>query len=90
MTLVYRARDASSLLPTNAVRGSDDQRYVYIVEQNTAAFGGNTLKLRKLEVKVIGEYGGVTALQDDISYYQVAYGEDRAVSEGDVVMQYLD
>ena len=55
-----------------------------------AACGGNTLRLHKMEVKVIGEYGGVTALQDDISYYQVAYGEDRAVSEGDVVMQYLD
>ena len=89
MTLIYRAREAATLLPTNAVRGSGDDRYVYVVEQNNAAFGGNTLKLHKMDVKVIGEYGGTTAVQEELSWYSIAYGEDRPVGDGDVVMEYL-
>ena len=89
MTLVYRAREATSLVPTSAVRGSGDERYVFVTEQNTAAFGGGTLKLHKMDVKVLGEYGGTTSVQEDITYYTIAYGEDRAVSDGDAVMEYL-
>ena len=90
MTLVFRAREATSLLPTSAVRGSGDDRYIYVAEQNNAAFGGSTLKLHKLDVKVLGEYGGTTSVQDDVTYYSVAYGEDRAVDNGDAVMEYLN
>ena len=89
MTLIYRAREASSLLPTSAVRGSGDERYVYVTEQNTAAFGGNTLKIHKMEVTVLAEYGGTASIKEDISYYSIAYGEDRAISDGDAVMEYL-
>ncbi len=90
ITLVYRAREATSLLPTSAVRGSGDDRYIFVIEQNSAAFGGNTLRLHKLAVKVLGEYGGTTSVEDDITYYSIAYGEDRAVDDGDAVMEYLN
>ncbi|MBR6219722.1 MAG: hypothetical protein IKQ80_04100 [Clostridia bacterium] len=90
MTLIFRAREATSLLPTSAVRGSGDDRYVFVTEQNTAAFGGNTLKLHKMAVKVVGEYGGTTSIQDDITYYSIAYGEDRSINDGDAVMEYLN
>lgn len=90
MTLIYRARESTSLLPTSAVRGSGDDRYVLVAEQNTAAFGGSTLALHKMPVKVLGEYGGTTSVQEDLSYYTVAYGEDRAISDGDAVMEYLN
>ncbi len=89
MTLIFRAREATSLLPTSAVRGSGDDRYVYVTEQNTAAFGGNTLRIHKMEVSVAGEYGGTTSVKEDISYYTIAYGEDRAIGDGDAVMEYL-
>ncbi len=89
MTLIYRAREATSLLPTSAVRGSGDDRYVYVTEQNTAAFGGDTLKVHRMDVTVAGEYGGTTSIKEDISYYTIAYGEDRAISDGDAVMEYL-
>jgi hypothetical protein len=71
-------------------RGSGDERYVFVTEQNTAAFGGNTLRLHKMTVKVLGEYGGTTSIQDDITYYSIAYGEDRSISDGDAVMEYLN
>ena len=89
MTLIYRAREATSLVPTSAVRGSGDDRYIYVTEQNTAAFGGNTLKVHKMDVTVAGEYGGTTSIKEDVSYYTIAYGEDRAISDGDAVMEYL-
>ena len=89
ISLIYRSRDSSTLLPTTAVRGSGEDRYVFTVEQNTAAFGGNTLRLHKMSVKVIGEYGGTTAVQEDLTYYTIAYGEDRAIDDGDVVMEYI-
>lgn len=90
ISLIYRAKEATSLLPTSAVRGSDKDRYVFVAEQNTAAFGGSTLKLHKMEVTVAGEYGGTTSVQEDVTYYTIAYGEDRAISDGDAVMEYLD
>ena len=30
------------------------------------------------------------SVQEDISYYTIAYGEDRAISDGDAVMEYLN
>lgn len=89
ISLIFRAHEATTLLPTSAVRGSGDERYVYVADQNNEAFGGKTLKLRKMEVKVLGEYGGTTSIEEDLGYYNIAYGEDRAVSDGDAVMEYL-
>ena len=90
MTLIFRAREATSLVPTSAVRGSGDERYVFVTEQNTAAFGGSTLRIHRMDVTVVGEYGGTTSVQEDITYYTIAYGEDRAISDGDAVMEYLN
>ena len=90
MTLVYRAREASTLLPTSAVAGSGDERYVFVAEQNTSAFGGSTLKVHKMSVKVLGESNGTTSVQEDITYYTIAYGEDRAIKDDDTVMEYVN
>ena len=51
--------------------------------------GGNTLRVHKMDVTVVGEYGGTTSIKEDVSYYTIAYGEDRAISDGDAVMEYL-
>ncbi len=90
MTLIFRAREATGLIPTSAVRGSGDERYIFVTEQNTAAFGGSTLKIHRMDVTVVGEYGGTTSVKEDVSYYTIAYGEDRAISDGDAVMEYLN
>ena len=89
LQLIYRAKDATTLLPVSAVRGSGDDRYVYVVEEDYAAFGASTMKLRKMAVTVLSEYGGTASLQEDVSYYTIAYMEDRPVNEGDAVMEYL-
>ena len=89
LTLLYRAREATTLLPTSAVRGSGDDRYVYTVEQSSTAFGNTTMKLRKMPVTVLAESNGTASVQEDISYYTVAYMEDRPINDGDSVMEYL-
>lgn len=89
MTLIFRAKEATTLLPTSAVGGSGNERYVYVAEKNDSAFGGNTLKVHKMDVKVLGESNGTTSVQEDLSYYTIAYGEDRAIKDGDAVMEYL-
>ena len=89
LTLLYRAREATTLLPASAVRGSGDDRYVYTVEQSSTAFGNTTMKLRKMPVTVLAESNGTASVQEDISYYTVAYMEDRPINDGDSVMEYL-
>lgn len=89
LTLIYRAREATTLLPTNAVGGSGTDRYVYEVEQSDSSFGGSVMKIHKRTVKVLGESNGVCSVQEDLSNSTVAYGEDRPISDGDTVMQYV-
>ena len=89
LQLIHRAREATTLVPVSAVRGSGDDRYLYVVEENYAAFGASVMKLRRLNVTVLAEYGGTASLQEDVSYYTIAYMEDRPVNEGDAVMEYL-
>ena len=90
LSLIYRSKEATTLLPTNAVYGSGSDTYVFTVEKNTSAFGNGTLKVHKLSVKVLAEYGGTSSLEDDITYYTLAYGEDRAIEDGDTVMEYIN
>ena len=88
--LVFRASGATCLVPSSAVRGSGESRYVLTTSKNQSAFGGSTLKLSKQDVTVLGEYGGVTSVEEDLSNVTVAYGEDRPIAEGDIVMEYVN
>lgn len=90
LTLQFKSRESSCLLPSAAVRGSGDSRYVYTVNESTTAFGKQKLSLSKLEVHVIAEAEGVTSIEEDLSYYKIAYMEDRALSEDSAVMEYVE
>ena len=90
LTLLYRARESTTLLPSGAVRGSGDERYVFVVENTSSTFGNTAMKLRKMEVTVLAESDGVTSVQEDLSYYTLAYMEDRPIDDGNTVMEYLD
>ena len=39
---------------------------------------------------VVAEADGIVSVEEDITYLQVVYMEDRSISEGDAVMEYLD
>lgn len=88
--LTTRARESSCLVPAAAVRGSDDSRYVYVATTVSSTFGGTQLKVEKQSITVLNESSTVVSVNEDLSRSQIIYMEDRAISEGDYVMEYGD
>ena len=46
------------------------------------------LSVATMDVTVIAEADGVASIQEDLSYYQLAYMEDRPLRDGADVMEY--
>ena len=90
VTLNVKAKDSTVLVPVSAVRGSGRERYVLVAETEQSAGGTNSLKLRKVVVQVLSESNDTASLETDITGKDVAYMEDRALSEGATVMTYLN
>ena len=90
ITIEYRAQTNTSLIASSAVRGSGDERYVYIIRQQQSTFGAMSMVTEKLAVTVLAEIDGVCSIAEDISYYDIAYMEDRPISENMTVMQYTN
>ena len=86
----YRSNDTTTLLPSSAVRGAGDERYVYVLQQRQSAFGVNSLVTQKQDVTVLAEAGGQVSVAEDLSYMQIAYMEDREISENMTVMEYVN
>ena len=84
----YNAKQASTLLPSAAVRGSGDERYVYVLRREESAFGTKKDVVAKQDVTVLAESGGTASVEEDLSYLSVVYMEDRVIDEGDAVMEY--
>ena len=88
VTVSYRASSSTTLLPVSAVRGTGEQRYVYVVSDTQNALGEQTLKVTKQDVKVLAEVGGTASLETDLSRQRIAYMEDRPIEDGSEVMLY--
>ena len=88
LTLVYKAKESTCLVPVSAVHGSEGDRYVFVVDRQSNTFGSDTLTVTKMSVRVTAEVDGTASLEDDISWYTLAYMEDRAINDGDTVMEY--
>ena len=90
LTLYFTAKEKTSLLPSSAVRGSGDSRFVYIVNERNTTFGQKKMSISKLSVTVIAEADGTASVEEDLSYYDIAYMEDRTLSDGSDVMRYAE
>lgn len=86
----YRSKNTTTLLPAAAVRGSGDDRYVYTTRVKESAFGTQQTVTVRQNVTVLAEADGTVSIEEDLTYMQVAYMEDRSISEGDAVMEYAD
>ena len=86
----YRSKNSTTLLPAAAVRGSGDDRYVYTLRTKESSFGTQSTVTVKTSVTVLAEADGTVSVEEDLTYMQVAYMEDRSISEGDSVMEYTD
>ena len=89
LTLHFKAKDSTILLPVSAVRGSGSDRYVYVTEKSNGSDNALMMTLRKISVKVLSESDDTASLDGDLTNYDVAYMEDRPVEEGTTVMTYL-
>lgn len=88
-TLITRSQEATCLLPASAVRGSGDSRYVYVGENKSSLFGGSQMTAQKMNVTVLAESGSTVSVSEDLTYMKVLYMEDRALTEGGAVMEYV-
>ena len=89
MVLVYNARESTTLLDTNVVRGSSPEYFVFVAKRNEGAFAGDTYKIEEKKIRVLAMTSEKVSVQDDLSAYVLAYGEDRTISNGDTVMEYV-
>ena len=86
--LTTRAQEATCLVPAAAVRGSGDDRYVYVAQSVSSTFGGTQLKVVKQTLTVLNESSTVVSVNEDLTRSSIIYMEDRTISEGDYVMEY--
>ncbi len=88
MTIINRAKQNTTLITTAAIHGTGTNRYVYTVETSYSSFGNSTMKVHKQTVNVLAEANGTASVEEDLTYYDIAYMEDRAINDGDTVMLY--
>lgn len=85
----YRSQTTSTLLPISAVRGSGDNRYVYLITEQRNSLGDMILKVSKTDVHVILESEDTVSIEEDLGRQRIAYMEDRSISDGTEVMAYV-
>ena len=87
-TMVSKSSTTSSLVPVSAIHGSGNDRYVFVIDTTSSTLSGKTMTVRKTSVTVAAEANGYAAVNEDLSYYKLAYMEDRSLEDGSTVMEY--
>ena len=92
ISITYRAKENSTLLPPSAVRNEGDSDYVYLVQQSWGDGFMNAAGMRvvKTNVTVLERGDKAVSISEDLSYQQVADREDRALTDGQAVMEYVN
>lgn len=88
LSITYKAAASTTLLPSAAVRGVGSSRYVYLISEEWSKTGRTVLRVQKLPVTVLAEFGDTASVENELGNSRVAYMEDRAISEGSEVMAY--
>lgn len=92
LTITYKAQRTTALIPASALRtAGKDEYYVYVIQQGWGGMLSNTtFTAKKQPVKVIETSQKLVSLEDDLSYVEIADQEDRPLSDGQAVMDYVD
>lgn len=90
LKIEYRARQATTLVPSTAIRGSGKERYVFAISYKDGAFGTRNMVVTKTAVTVLAEAGGITSIGESMGNQPVAYMEDRPIEDGATVMAYVE
>lgn len=90
MTVTFRAKESRTLLPASAVRsGGEKDDYVWQIRREYGGFTGERMKIAKTPVTVVQRADKVVAIAEDMYNAQIADMEDRAIKDGDAVMEYV-
>ena len=91
VSITYRAKQSTTLLPPSAVRSEGENAdYVYLIENSWGGFmSSSSMKVVKTSVTVLERSDKAVSIAEDLSYRQVADREDRALSDGQTVMEYV-
>lgn len=91
ITITYRAKQATTILPASCVRNEgENQDYVYLIQNSWGGFmSGASMKVVKTQVTVLERSDTSVSISEDLNYQQVADGEDRSLSDGATVMEYV-
>lgn len=92
VSITYRASKSTTLLPASAVRnegeGSD---YVYLIQRSWGGvLSSSSMKVVKTRVTVAERSDKYVSIEEDLSYQQIADKEDRALTDGQTVMEYVN
>jgi len=91
INITNRAKQATTLLPISALRGSGEDTYVYQVQYT---YGGilstKSLKVVKVPVTVIERSSTTVSIAEDLEGDNLAVREDRLLTDGQTVMLYVN
>jgi len=92
VTVRYKAKQSATLLPAAAVRSEgENEDYVYVIGRDYSGFlGSSAMKVVKTSVTVLERGDTMVSIEEDLTYQEIASGEDRTLSDGCTVMEYLD
>lgn len=92
LQIIYKADKTTTLIPASAVRtDTDGSTCVFIIERSWGGLLSNASEtVKKMPVKVIEKSDKLVALEDDLSYQDIADNEDRTIKDGQQVMEYVD
>lgn len=91
VSITYRAKSATTLLQPSCVH--DDgagNAYVYVINNNYGGFlSESTMTVKKTSVTVLERSSSVVSIRENLDWQQIADREDRALSDGQTVMEYV-
>ena len=92
VTVTYRAKDSATLVPASAVRNEGEgQDYIYLIQRNWGGFlGSSSMQAIKTSVTVLERGDQVVSIQEQMDFQEIADGEDRPLTDGCTVMEYID
>lgn len=89
--VTYRAAQNSTLITPSAVRADGDNNYVYLVQmQRGGLLSSDMMKVVKTSVTVIERSDKYVSVAEEFGYQQIADREDRTLSDGQAVMEYVN
>ncbi|MCH5287833.1 MAG: hypothetical protein J1E43_10450 [Christensenellaceae bacterium] len=90
VSITYRARQSSTLIPASAIHNDGDGDYVYLIRWSGGGFMSQSrMTVEKTKVTVLDRNDTVVSISEDYTYQQLADREDRGLTDKMTVMEYV-